>query len=63
VGPEPDPHEDSHEDLDPPGAPRWVKVSAVLVLLIIAVAVLVAAIAGDHGPMRHSAPTAVADLD
>ena len=40
----------------PPGLPRWVKVAAIVVgLLILLVIVLqLTGIAGDHGPGMHS---------
>lgn len=38
----------------PPGFPRWLKVSAVVVVTLIAIAVVVALIVGgDHGPGGH----------
>lgn len=46
-----------------PGAPRWVKVMGILVLLLVAV-LLVARLAGGgegggHGPGRHTSPAVV----
>ena len=40
----------------PPGMPRWVKVAAVVVgLLILAVLILqLTGLAGEHGPRMHS---------
>ena len=37
------------------GMPRWVKVSAIvaLVLVVLVVAMLIAGGPGDHGPGRH----------
>lgn len=40
----------------PPGVPRWVKVSAVVVAVIVVVLVLLAitgVLGGPHGPARH----------
>lgn len=36
----------------PPPRPRWVKVSAIVVGIVLA-ALVVLALAGDHGPSRH----------
>lgn len=37
-----------------PGAPRWVKVSAVVLLVIVVAAVVMLLVGGgDHGPGRH----------
>ncbi|MDQ1012079.1 hypothetical protein QFZ82_006564 [Streptomyces sp. V4I23] len=40
---------------DPPKAPRWAKVSAVVVgvLILLAVIVKLTGLGGDHGPGRH----------
>lgn len=49
----------SPRDLDdvratPPGIPRWVKVSALVVAALIVVVIAVMLLAGgDHGPGRH----------
>jgi len=50
---------ESHPDPElpaPPGTPRWVKVSAVIGLVLVAVVVVVLATGGpgEHGPGRHS---------
>ncbi len=39
----------------PPRAPRWVKVSAIIVgvLIVLAVIVMLAGVGGEHGPGRH----------
>ena len=47
-----------------PGAPRWVKVMGILVLLLVAVLVVAKLTGGGghgggHGPGRHSSPAAV----
>lgn len=39
-------------DPTPPPRPRWVKVSAIIVGIVVA-ALLVLALTGDHGPGRH----------
>jgi hypothetical protein len=38
-----------------PGAPRWVKVSALVAVLVIVLAavIILAGIGGPHGPARH----------
>jgi hypothetical protein len=51
----------------PPRAPRWVKVSVVIVGVLILLAVITKLTGGGHGPSRHtgarvSAPVAFADL-
>ncbi|MFP1628483.1 hypothetical protein ACLB9X_25690 [Streptomyces sp. 5K101] len=40
---------------NPPGAPRWAKVSAIVVgvLILLAVVVKLTGLGGDHGPGRH----------
>jgi hypothetical protein len=38
----------------PPGVPRWVKVSGLVVLvLVVALVVTMFVVGGDHGPSRH----------
>lgn len=49
-------HPDSSGNVDeqPPGVPRWLKVTGLvvgLVVLILVVAMLL--VGGDHGPGRH----------
>ena len=40
---------------DVEGAPRWVKVSAVVALVLVVVVVVVLVTGrGDHGPSRHT---------
>ena len=58
-----DPTSTSGEVPPHPGAPRWVKVMGILVLLL-AAALVVAMLSGGgdgggHGPGRHSSPAAV----
>jgi hypothetical protein len=36
-----------------PGAPRWVKVSAIVVAVLIALVVIALVAGGGHGPGRH----------
>lgn len=52
----------SQADRDrPPGVPRWVKVSAALILLVVA-ALVISRVAGvEHGPGLHSGSTASPD--
>ncbi len=39
----------------PPGMPRWVKLSLILVAVLVLLVVIVMFIAGgDHGPSRHA---------
>ena len=40
----------------PPGAPRWVKVSAIVVgiLILLVVIVKLTGVGGSHGPGRHT---------
>lgn len=40
----------------PPRAPRWVKVSAIIVgvLILLVVIVKLTGLGGDHGPGRHT---------
>ena len=40
----------------PPGMPRWVKVTAIVVgvLILVFLVLQLTGIAGDHGPGRHS---------
>lgn len=48
----------------PPGMPRWVKASAVVVavLVVLIIVVLATGIGGEHGPGRHSPSGSVAML-
>ncbi len=41
---------------EPPGMPRWVKVSAIIVgiLVLLVVLVKVTGVGGEHGPGRHA---------
>jgi hypothetical protein len=44
---------------DHPGMPRWVKVSALAVaVLVVALIVVMLAIGGEHGPGRHAGTVA-----
>ena len=63
-----DPQHDARPGLGdtPPGLPRWVKVAAIVVglLLLIVVILQLTGVAGEHGPGRHSSlesPSAVAE--
>ena len=53
-----DPGEDADLTGDrgsPPGMPRWVKVSGIIVAVLALLLVIVLLISGgDHGPRRHS---------
>ena len=46
-------------DRQPPGMPRWVKITGLVVGVLILVIVLVTltGLAGDHGPARHLSGT------
>ena len=49
------PDDATGQDPGTPGTPRWVKVSAAVVLVVVALAVvLLVAGRGDHGPGRHA---------
>jgi hypothetical protein len=37
----------------PPGMPRWVKVSGIIVAVLVLLLVVVLLISGGHGPRRH----------
>jgi hypothetical protein len=37
----------------PPGMPRWVKVSGIIVAVLVLLLVIVLLISGGHGPRRH----------
>jgi hypothetical protein len=53
-----DPGEDAGVTADrgsPPGMPRWVKVSGIIVAVLVLLLVIVLLISGgDHGPRRHA---------
>ena len=59
-----DPKQTAAELPPHPGAPRWVKVMGLLVLLLVAVLVVARLTdgghGGGHGPGRHSLPAAIA---
>ena len=43
------------DGVPPPGMPRWVKLSLILVVVLVLVVVIVMLIAGGrHGPSRHA---------
>jgi hypothetical protein len=53
-------HGDPAQDADlaadhgrPPGMPRWVKVSGVIVAVLVLLLVIVLLVSGGHGPRRH----------
>ncbi|ESZ20122.1 MULTISPECIES: hypothetical protein [unclassified Mesorhizobium] len=51
-------------DLPPyPGAPRWVKVSGIvaIILVLLVVAVVFTGIGGPHGPGRHMPSSGVTE--
>jgi hypothetical protein len=52
---------DQGEDADlaadrgsPPGMPRWVKVSGIIVAVLVLLLVVVLLVSGGHGPRRHA---------
>jgi hypothetical protein len=53
--PRPDARPDTRAE-GPPGMPRWVKVAAIVVGLLILIIVILqlTGLAGDHGPGMHS---------
>jgi hypothetical protein len=38
----------------PPGMPRWVKVSGIIVAVLVLLLVIVLLVSGGHGPRRHA---------
>lgn len=52
-----DPGVVSSRETKPPKAPRWVKVSAIVVgiLILLFVIMQLTGLAGEHGPGRHGA--------
>ena len=38
----------------PPGMPRWVKASGIIVAVLVLVLIVVLLLAGGHGPRRHA---------
>jgi hypothetical protein len=51
-----DPGEDAGVAADrgsPPGMPRWVKVSGIIVAVLVLLLVIVLLLAGGHGPRRR----------
>ncbi|MGH8793192.1 MAG: hypothetical protein ACRDXX_11160 [Stackebrandtia sp.] len=55
---DPQPHTEDdapHERESPPGMPRWMKVSAIVVgvLVLLFVVLTLLGVGGDHGPGRH----------
>jgi hypothetical protein len=54
---DPDTGEDAGVAADhgsPPGMPRWVKVSGIIVAVLVLLVVIVMLISGGHGPRRHA---------
>lgn len=55
--PDPDPGGDTGErpgSASPPGTPRWLKVSGIVVAVVVVLLVVVALVGGgEHGPGRH----------
>lgn len=41
------------EDEQAGGMPRWVKVSAIVVVAVMVLMVVLMLVGGDHGPGRH----------
>ena len=51
-----DPNKDASvaaERGSPPGMPRWVKVSGIIVAVLVLLLIVVLLLAGGHGPRRH----------
>ncbi|RWB99012.1 hypothetical protein [Mesorhizobium sp.] len=46
-----------------PGAPRWVKVSGIIaiILVLLVMTVIFTGVGGPHGPGRHMPPSSVAE--
>lgn len=57
VNARPDPARDDSSESRPPKAPRWVKVSAIVVGIVILVFLItqLTGTGGQHGPGRHNA--------
>ena len=53
-------HQSGTERAAPPGIPRWVKISAVAVgvLILLFLILQLTGIAGEHGPGRHASGSA-----
>lgn len=52
---QPEPGHSSAEDSSPPGMPRWVKLSGIIVVVLILVVVIIQFLTGgEHGPGLHS---------
>lgn len=48
----------------PPGIPRWMKVSAITVgVLVLAAVVVLLVVGGDHGPGRHTPGSGPAEVE
>jgi hypothetical protein len=37
----------------PPGAPRWVKLLAIVALVLVVIVIVALVSGGEHGPRRH----------
>jgi hypothetical protein len=46
----------------PPGMPRWVKVSGIIVAVLVLLLVVVLLVSGGHGPRRHLSGGAAGQL-
>jgi hypothetical protein len=60
-----DPGEDAGVAADhrsPPGMPRWVKVSGIIVAVLVLLLVVVLLLSGGHGPRRHLSGGAAGQL-
>lgn len=55
----PDPNTDRSLDGEqPPGLPRWVKISALLAALLLVALLIALLVGGNHGPARHQGDAA-----
>lgn len=43
----------------PPGVPRWVKVSGIVVAILLLILIVAMFAGGDHGPGRHQVGTSI----
>jgi len=47
------PHDAGSDPRSPPGAPRWVKVSGIIVAVVVLLVLILLLTGNNHGPGRH----------